>query len=67
MKQGASKSGGPASQPRKRGRRMARPDRRPLSQHSDRSDPSRLLDCPEELAALECIKELRAPGQRPPS
>jgi hypothetical protein len=45
------------------GRRMTRADRCPFGQQPDPSDPSRLIDCPEELAALERIRELRAEGK----
>ena len=45
------------------GRRMTRADRCPFGQQPDPSDPSRLIDCPEEQAALARIRELRAEGK----
>jgi site-specific DNA recombinase len=45
------------------GRRMTRPDRCPFGQQPDPSDPSRLIDSPEELAALERMRQLRAEGK----
>ena len=45
------------------GRRMTRADRCPFGQQPDPSDPSRLIDCPEEQAALERIRQLRAEGK----
>src|SRR5262249_35833278 len=45
------------------GRRMSRADRCPFGQKPDPSDPSRLIGCPEEQAALERIRQLRAAGK----
>jgi site-specific DNA recombinase len=45
------------------GRRMTRADRCPFGKEPDPLDPSRLIDCPEEQAALERIQELRAAGK----
>jgi site-specific DNA recombinase len=45
------------------GRRMTRADRCPFGQQPDPSDPSRLIDHPEELAVLEGIRQLRAEGK----
>jgi site-specific DNA recombinase len=45
------------------GRRMTRADRCPFGQQPDPSDPARLIDHPEELAALERMRELRAEGK----
>jgi len=45
------------------GRRMTRADRCPFGQQADPFDPSRLIDHPEELAALERIRLLRADGE----
>ena len=45
------------------GRRMTRADRCPFGQQPDPSDPSLLIDHPEELAVLERIRLLRAEGK----
>jgi site-specific DNA recombinase len=45
------------------GRRMTRADRCPFGQQPDPSDPSRLIDCPEEQAILERIRQLRSEGK----
>jgi site-specific DNA recombinase len=45
------------------GRRMTRADRCPFGQQPDPSDPSRLIDYPEELATLERIRQLREKGR----
>ncbi len=45
------------------GRRMTRADRCPFGQQADPADPSRLIDNPEELAALERIRTLRSEGK----
>jgi site-specific DNA recombinase len=45
------------------GRRMTRRDRCPFGKEPDPLDPSRLIDCPEEQAALERIRQLRAAGK----
>jgi site-specific DNA recombinase len=45
------------------GRRMTRSDRCPFGQQADPSDPSRLIDHPEELAALARIQRLRSEGK----
>src|SRR5262249_17371224 len=45
------------------GRRMTRADRCPFGKEADPLDPSRLIDCPEEQAVLERIRELRAAGR----
>jgi len=45
------------------GRRMTRADRCPFGQQPDPSDPSRLIDNPEELAVLERIRALRSEGK----
>ena len=44
------------------GRRMTRADRCPYGQQLDPVDPSRMIDQPEEQAALERIRQLRAEG-----
>jgi DNA invertase Pin-like site-specific DNA recombinase len=45
------------------GRRMTRADRCPFGKEPDPLDPSRLMDCPQEQAALERIRELREQGK----
>ena len=45
------------------GRRMTRADRCPFGQQADPSDPSRLIDNPEELAALERIRRCGPRGR----
>jgi DNA invertase Pin-like site-specific DNA recombinase len=45
------------------GRRMTRADRCPFGQQPDPLDPSRLIDCPEEQAALARMRQLRAAGK----
>jgi site-specific DNA recombinase len=45
------------------GRRMTRADRCPFGRQPDPSDPSRLIDQPEEMATLERIRQLRAEGK----
>jgi DNA invertase Pin-like site-specific DNA recombinase len=45
------------------GRRMTRADRCLLGKQPDPCDPSRLIDHPGELAALERIRQLRAEGK----
>jgi site-specific DNA recombinase len=45
------------------GRRVTRADRCPFGRQPDPSDPSRLIDHPEEMAALERIRQMRAEGK----
>jgi site-specific DNA recombinase len=45
------------------GWRMTRADRCPFGTKTDPSDPSRLIDQPEEMAALERMRQLRAEGK----
>jgi hypothetical protein len=42
---------------------MTRADRCPFGQQPDPLDPSLLVDCPEEQAALERMRQLRAEGK----
>ena len=44
------------------GRRMTRADRCPFGRQPDPSDPSRLIDQPQEMAALERMRQMRAEG-----
>ena len=45
------------------GRRMTRADRCPFGKEPDPLDPSRLIDCPEEQAALARMRQLRTEGK----
>src|SRR5262249_30824815 len=45
------------------GRRMTRADRCPFGKEPHPLDPSLLIDCPEEQAALARMRELRAEGK----
>jgi site-specific DNA recombinase len=45
------------------GRRMTRADRCPFGQQPNPFDPSRMIDHPEELAALARMRQLRAEGK----
>jgi DNA invertase Pin-like site-specific DNA recombinase len=45
------------------GRRMTRADRCPFGKEPNPLDSSQLIDCPEEQAALERIRQLRAEGK----
>jgi site-specific DNA recombinase len=45
------------------GRRMTRADRCPFGKEPNPIDPSQLIDCPEEQAALARIHQLRAEGK----
>jgi site-specific DNA recombinase len=45
------------------GLRMTRADRCPFGKVPDPKEPSRLIDCPEEQAALARIRELRTAGK----